>query len=101
MTFLVWDNLADAEVSLSGINELYGLPFKAANGYKMNQWDFVYIGIGNDFGFFKPEDRLGILVDFLMASLVGVFVEHETPPPEFIHLSRATVDYEDDDSGED
>ena len=84
MAFLVWDNQKDAEDSLTAINAMYGCPYVAANGYRMDQWDFFKDSDpAGDYGFYKPEERLGMTMDDLMPALMPGFVEHEKIPEEF------------------
>lgn len=85
MAFLVWNNENDADDSLVAISDMYGLPFEAENGYKMDQWDVVK---GSDpagnYGFYKPEERLGKLMGDLMPALMPGFTEHEEIPDAFV-----------------
>ena len=84
MTFLIWDNQTDAEASLVAVNDVYGCPYVAENGYRMDQWDFVIKSyVSDDHGFFTPEERLGMEMDDLMLALVPGFTEHEEMPEEF------------------
>ena len=41
MSVLVWNNQGDAAGSLLAINAMYGCPYLAENGYRMDRWDFV------------------------------------------------------------
>lgn len=85
MAFLVWDNQQDAEDSLDAINSMYGLPFEAENGYRMDRWDIIKeSNTAIDYGFFKPEERLGMEMDDLMPALMPGFTEHEEVPEDFI-----------------
>lgn len=85
MTFLVWNNQQDADDSLNALNSTYGLPFEAENGYKMDRWDSVReSNTGVDYGFYKPEERLGMGMDDLMPDLVDGFTEHREIPEDFI-----------------
>jgi len=84
MPFLVWNNEDDAKDSLAAIDAMYGLPFEAANGYKMDQWDVVKESeTSSNAGFYKPEERLGMVMDDLMPALMPGFTEHEEMPEEF------------------
>jgi len=84
MSFLVWNNQGDAEDSLTAINTLYGCPYLAENGYRMDRWDFVVkSNTTNDHGFYKPEERLGMKMDDLMVSITPGFIEHEERPEDF------------------
>lgn len=84
MTFLVWNNQNDAENSLAAINDKYGCPYRAENGYRMDQWDFsIKSRMSNDYGFSKPEERLGMEMDDLVPVLMPRFTEHEKMPEEF------------------
>ncbi len=85
MAFLVWNNEDDADDSLAAINAMYGLPFEAENGYKMDQWDVVKESeTTSSAGFYKPEERLGQIMDDLMPALTSGFTEHAEIPEEFI-----------------
>jgi len=82
--FLVWDNQKDAEDSLTAINTVYGCPYLAENGYRMDRWDFVVKSKdNNDHGFYEPEERLGKEMDDLMPVLMPGYTEHEEMPEEF------------------
>jgi len=60
MSFLFWNNQKDANDSLFDINSEYGCPYLEENGYKMDEWDIVTKSNAiNQWGFFKPETRLG------------------------------------------
>ena len=84
MSFLVWNNQQDAEDSLVALNSMYGCPYLAENGYRMDQWDIVKDSETTDnHGFTKPQERLGKEMIDLMASLVPGFIEYEEMPEEF------------------
>jgi len=84
MAFLVWDNQQDADESLEAIKLMYGLPFVAPNGYRMDQWDVVRESkTTTNAGFFKPEERLGKGMVELMGALIEPFDEEDTMPEEF------------------
>lgn len=84
MSFLIWNNQTDAEASLEAINYVYGCPYEAGNGYRMDQWDSVIKSrVSDDHGFFKPEERLGKQMDNLMNGLIPEFVENAEMPVEF------------------
>jgi len=84
MTFLVWKKQEDAEESLASINDVYGCPYRAENGYRMDTWDFVVeSNKNNDCGFYKPEERLGMTMDDLMPALMSGYTEHDEMPEEF------------------
>ena len=98
MAFLVWDNKNSADDSLNAINAMYGLPFEAANGYRMDRWDFVLpSNTTTDHGFYKPEERLGKEMDDLMPALMPGFTEHEEMPEEFVPEEEEEEIEEDDD----
>ena len=100
MTFLVWNNKQDADDSLNAINGMYGLPFEAGNGYKMDLWDSVIeSNTGTDYGFYKPEERLDMGMDDLMPALVFGFTEHEEKPEDFIPEDDEQGKDDDDDEG--
>lgn len=85
MAFLVWNNEDDADDSLAAINGMYGCPYEAENGYKMDRWDDVRESIpAGNYGFFKPEERLGKEIGGLMLVLIPGFTEYEEMPEEFI-----------------
>lgn len=84
MTFLTWDNQDDAENSVAALNVMYGCPYTAENGYRMDRWDFVIKSFGSyEYGFFKPEERMGMKIDDLMSGLMPGFTEHKGMPSEF------------------
>jgi len=84
MSFLVWNNQGDAEISLTAIDFTYGCPHLAKNGYRMDRWDFVVkSNTTNDHGFYKPEERLGMEMDDLMPVLMPGYTEHEEMPEDF------------------
>ena len=84
MTFLVWDNKIDADASLVNINAMYGCPHTAENGYRMDTWDVVIASVNSDaWGFFKPEERLGMEIGALMSGLVEGYDEVGGRPIEF------------------
>jgi len=84
MAFLVWNNDDDADDSLVAIDNMYGCPYLAPNGYKMDQWDFVKeSNTTSNNGFYKPEERLGKETDDLMLVLTPGFTEYEEMPEEF------------------
>lgn len=85
MSFLTWNNQTDAADSLDAIHDVYGCPYEA-DGYRMDQWDFVIKSrVSDDHGFFKPEERLGMEaeMDDLMSALVPGFTENIDKPDEF------------------
>jgi len=84
MTFLVWDNQKDTEDSLTAVNAMYGCPYRAENGYRMDMWDFVVkSNIDDVYGFFKPEERLSKEMDDLMPALLPGYTEYRELPEEF------------------
>ena len=84
MSFLVWGSQKEAEDSLLAINAMYGCPYLAENGYRMDRWDSVVKGsVGNDHGFHKPKERLGKKMDDLMPALKPGFIEHDKIPDDF------------------
>lgn len=84
MAFLVWPSEKEAEDSLMAVNTLYGCPYRAENGYRMDQWDFVIKSrIAEIYGFYKPEERLGIKVVAIMPMLVPGFIESREMPEDF------------------
>jgi len=85
MTFLVWPNEDHADASMVALNAMYGCPYEDANGYKMDKWDEIKESDppGN-YGFYKPEERLGQVMVDLMGVLVGDFAEHDEIPDEFV-----------------
>jgi len=84
VTFLVWEIQDDADTSLAKINVMYGCPYEDENGYKMDAWDVVIESTNNDaWGFFKPEERLGMVMDDLMPELVGIYDAIEGRPEDF------------------
>jgi len=82
--FLSWDNEADADNSLVAINATYGCPYVAANGYRMDRWDFVAeSNTSEHWGIHEPQARLDKEVDDLMDVLMPGYEEHEEKPDEF------------------
>jgi len=76
MMFLSWDSLKDAEDSLAAIDAMYGCPYVAENGYRMDSWaEIMRPIIDGYYGFSKPEVRLGSELSDLMAVLVPGFTE--------------------------
>lgn len=85
MTFLTWNNQADADASLAAVNTLYGCKYTADNGYIMSVWDNVTKSDAEEkWGFAKPEARLGKTVDELMNLLVGDYTEETQSPVDWI-----------------
>jgi len=85
MSFLVWNNENMAQNSLVAVNDMYGLPFEAPNGYKMDKWDDVKeSNTTTNAGFYKPEERLGQIMDDLMDALMPGWNEFEEIPDEFV-----------------
>ena len=84
MSFLVWTDKKKADASLIAINAIYGCPYVAENGYRMDQWDFIVKArTTNDHGFFAPEERLGKVLDALMNALSTGYVEYTEEPSAF------------------
>jgi len=83
MKFLTWNHQQDAEDSLAAVNAAYGLPWED-DGYRMARWDNIILSRDRtQWGFFKPEARLGKEVDDLMAGVTPGFIEHAEKPAEF------------------
>jgi len=83
--FLTWGNQTDAENSLAAINVVYGCPYVAENGYRMDRWDFTIKSyVTEDCGFFKPKNHLGMGMPDLMSALVPGFIENQGKPDDFI-----------------
>jgi len=92
MKFLTWNNQKDVEDSLAAVNGSYGCPYVAENGYRMAWWDNIISSRdGRQWGFFKPEARLGKEVDALMAALKPKFIEQEEKPAEFYPVEEERV----------
>lgn len=84
MTFLTWNNEKDAEGSLAAVNTAYGCPYRGENGYRMDQWDELVSSRNVDqWGFYKPVERLGQMEQYLRAYLISGFVENIHKPDEF------------------
>ena len=84
MSFLVWNNKGDAEISLTAINFAYGCPYVAENGYRMDRWDFVKkSNTTNHHGFYKPEERLGMKMDDLTRVFHPGFIKYDKMPEDF------------------
>lgn len=90
MSFLVWEPPVVTDIqpvtdSLEAVNDIYGCPYLDANGYRMDIWDIVLTSsVGDAYGFYKPEPRLGKDVVDLMAVMFAGYIEHEEIPTEFI-----------------
>ncbi len=85
MTFNTWNNRADAQTSLDEINKAYGCPYKATNGYVMDEWDFVTKSDAGDvWGFSRAEARLDKAVEELEAVLVVGSTELAKKPSNWI-----------------
>ncbi len=98
--FLVWNNPNLAETSLAAVNAVYGCPYVAENGYRMDRWDTVtQSNDGNQWGFSwgfsKPVSHLGKLEQDLRASLVPGFIEHDEKPDEFKPEDEIKLEEED------
>lgn len=79
---------------MAAVDAVYGCPYTAANGYRMDCWDnLVSSRDGNQWGFFKPEARLGKEMPDLMDALVSGYVESEEKPPEFYPEETLTKGY--------
>ena len=80
MSFLTWNNQADADASLAAVNAVYGCPY--TNGsYSIDTWDVVAKSDAeNKWGFIYPEARLGKTVEELEAALVAGYTEHQNRP---------------------
>lgn len=90
MSFLVWESPVVADIqpvtdSLEAVNDIYGCPYVAANGYRMDIWDLVLTSSSGDaYGFYKPEKRLGKEIVDLMNVMFAGFIEHDKIPAEFV-----------------
>lgn len=91
MKFLTWINDKKAKDSLIAINAMYGCPYVAENGYRMDRWDKIVIRVDlvethslQEHGFFMPEERLGMKMSDLMPALMRGFTEYEEKPGKFI-----------------
>jgi len=87
--YLIWDDIDDAEddarTSLEAVDLIYGLPYTEGN-YVMNTWAEVTNSDTNtdEWGFYKPEVRLGKLLSALMAVLVGAHFEVAEIPDDWV-----------------
>lgn len=79
MSFLTWDNQADADTSLAAVNTVYGCPVQ--NGYTMLTWsDVTKSNAENKWGFTKPEAKQGKTIEELEAALVSGYTELAARP---------------------
>lgn len=75
MSWLVFDNKIDAELSLQNINGVYGCPI-AHGEYLMIDWDIPSQSTTeNKWAFQKPEAIMGKTLAELMAVIVGTPTE--------------------------
>lgn len=87
MIFLGWANKQDAEASLAAVDAIYGCPYVAENGYRMDNWAHVNkLASADVFGFIKPEARLGCKLDILIVALVPGFSETLQLSSDFVEL---------------
>ena len=85
MTFLTWNNQADADASLAAVNALYGCKYTESSGYIMDTWDNVTKSDAEEkWGFAKPEVRLGKTTEELEAALVSGYTELDNKPLNWI-----------------
>jgi len=85
MTFLTWNNQADADASLAAVNASYGCKYTASNGYVMEVWDSVTKSDAEEkWGFAKPEARLQKTIEELEATLVAGYTELSERPSNWI-----------------
>jgi len=76
MFFLGWDSREKAADSLASVNAVYGCPYVAENGYRMDRWaDIRKIYLEETYGFSSPESRLGRKMDDLMKDVVPGYQE--------------------------
>jgi len=82
MSFLTWNNQADADESLSAVNIVYGCPVQ--NGYMMLTWaDVTKSDAENKWGFEKPEVKLGKTIEELEGALVAGYTELAERPSDW------------------
>ena len=63
---------------------MYGCPYVAENGYRMDRWAEIKRPNNEDaYGFFKPDARLGKNVDDLMRVIVPGVTEKPYIPEDF------------------
>ena len=85
MTFLTWNNQADADTSLAAVNTLYGCKYSDNKGYVMDTWDNVTKSDAEEkWGFTKPEPRLGKTIEELEAVLIAGYTERDNKPFNWI-----------------
>lgn len=81
MTFLTWNNQADADVSLAAVKDVYGCKYTGSNGYIMDIWDnLTKSHVEEKWGFIKPEPRLGKTIEELEAALISGYTELDNIP---------------------
>jgi len=89
--YLIWNHPNDAETdakdSLAAVDIVYNLPYlDQESGYVMDTWAEVTNSDSNDdeWGFYKPEPRLGKLLSVLMAVLIGNYSEETEMPDDWV-----------------
>lgn len=87
--YLIWNHPTNAETeakdSLSAVEVIYNLPYSEGD-YVMDTWDNVTNSDTNEeeWGFHKPEARLGKLLSALIAVLVGNYDEVSEMPSDWV-----------------
>lgn len=87
--YLVFDDdndaQSDAEASLAALDSEYGCPYTDGN-YIFNTWCAVTNSETNEeeWGFYKPEERLGKTQTELDACLVGDYTEVSEMPSDWV-----------------
>ena len=85
MTFLTWDNKADADTSLAAVNAAYGCEYTESNSYIMSMWDTVTKSNAEErWGFVKPEALLGKTEEQLISGLVAGYTEEDSIPSDWL-----------------
>lgn len=85
MTFLTWNNQADADSSLAAVNAVYGCEYTGNTGYIMETWDNVTKSDAEDkWGFTEPEAQLGKTVEELEAALTAGYTELDNRPSNWV-----------------
>lgn len=88
--YLIWNHPTNAETdakdSLEVVDIVYNLPYLDGNGYKMDTWSEVTNSDTNtdEWGFYKPEPRLGKLLSVLMDVLIGNYNEENDIPDDWV-----------------
>ncbi len=85
MSFLIWHKRADAKAAIDKINAAYGCPYEGDNGYRMDTWcEVTRSATTVEWGFCKPEPRLGRSVDLIMSGVAKNYTEVADRPDYWV-----------------